>query len=29
MKVQVTALSSFEEKEDQFREQVLQRSFEN
>jgi hypothetical protein len=24
MKVQVTALSSFEEKEDQFREQVLQ-----
>jgi hypothetical protein len=29
MKVQVTALSSFEEKEDQFREQVLQRSLES
>jgi hypothetical protein len=28
MKVQVTALSSFEEKEDQFREQVLWRSLE-
>ena len=28
MKVEVTALSSFEEKEEQFREQVLQRSLE-